>query len=175
MGSKGIYTSRSGLSIAYLSGLEEKQDNTNGNNKRLKRSDDDSASGQADEFVRFNLKDADSLISNWDKRNVGECLDILITNQWPKYIEKLSNQQLDNNLNSEKFGSEAISYLAMQIKPRYHFSATQNVFFERIPYRNHQVLMEKEKNVTRFLALGKANPKNKPKVFIFMIFMIKII
>jgi hypothetical protein len=77
--------------MAYLSGLEERSDN-----KRVKRTTDDSASGQQndDDFVRFNLKDAESLIANWERRNVGEALDILITNQWPKYVEKLSNQEL---------------------------------------------------------------------------------
>jgi hypothetical protein len=67
-------------------------------------------------------------------------------------------------LSSVKFGSELVSYLAMKVKPRYHFSANQNVFFERIPYRNHKVLTEKEKHLTRFLALAKANKTNKPKV-----------
>ena len=61
-------------------------------------------------------------------------------------------------------GSELVSYLATRVKPRYHFSANNNVFFERIPYRNHKVLTEKERNLTRFLALAKANKTNKPKV-----------
>jgi hypothetical protein len=66
-------------------------------------------------------------------------------------------------LNSEEFGSELIANLAMKIKPRYHFSATQNVFFERLPYRNHTMLLEKEKHLTRFLSVAQVNPKNKPK------------
>jgi hypothetical protein len=70
----------------------------------------------------------------------------------------------ENNLNSENFGSELISQLALKLKPRYHFSATQNIFFERIPYRNHRVLLEKEKHATKFLALAKVNKPNKPKV-----------
>lgn len=56
-----------------------------------------------------------------------------------------------------------MAYLAQKLKPRYHFSALQNFFFERIPYRNHQVLVEKEKHMTRFLALAKVNKSNKPK------------
>jgi hypothetical protein len=51
----------------------------------------------------------------------------------------------------------------MKIKPRYHFSATQDVFFERLPYRNHVMLAEKEKHLTRFLSVAKVNAKNKPK------------
>ena len=32
-----------------------------------------------------------------------------------------------------------------------------------MPYRNHQVLAEKDQNTTRFLGLAKVNAKNKPK------------
>lgn len=52
----------------------------------------------------------------------------------------------------------------MRLKPRYHFSGNQNLFFERTPYRNHRVLKEKEKHLTRFLGLAKVNKSNKPKV-----------
>lgn len=61
-----------------------------------------------------------------------------------------------------------ISYLATRLRPRYHFSGLENIFFERIPYRNHQVLKEKERNLTRFLGLAKANKSNKPKVRIIL-------
>lgn len=66
-------------------------------------------------------------------------------------------------MSSEDFGSELVSNLAMKIKPRYHFAAGQNIFFERLPYRNHTMLMEREKHVTRFLSLARVNKSNKPK------------
>ncbi len=145
-----MFTTRQGLSIVYLSGIEEIK------NKRIKSDS---------EPIEFNLSDVENLQNNFEKRQVNsnECVDILLTNQWPKYIEKESGQQLDNNLNSIKFGSELISYLATSLKPRYHFSAMQNIFFERFPYRNHQILAEKSVNLSRFLALAKANKSNKPK------------
>ena len=73
----------------------------------------------------------------------------------------------ENNQDSSKFGSELISYLAMATKPRYHFAAMQNFFFERTPYRNHVVLSEKEIHLTKFLGLSKVSKSNKPKVYKF--------
>ncbi|CAF0760966.1 unnamed protein product [Brachionus calyciflorus] len=156
LGPKGSYSTVNGLNIVYLSGVENKREESN---KRFKRSDE----SEPEELVEFDLKDIESIINNYEKRNPGECLDILLTNQWPKYIENLSNQKLDNDLKTDNFGSELISHLAVKLKPRYHFSASENFFFERIPYRNHQVLLEKEKHMTRFLALAKVNKSNKPK------------
>ena len=159
--------------LIYLSGIEENPE------EEANKTD-----------ITFNLKDIENLEANFDryKKSDADCVDLLITNQWPKYIEKQSNQQLvccfykkkeflanfqllnlfffkENNLSSLKFGSELVSFLATRVKPRYHFSANQNIFFERIPYRNHKVLTEKERNLTRFLALANVNKSNKPKVF----------
>ena len=146
--------------MVYLSGTEDKD-----GIKNRKMLDDETDQDPNEEIVKFNSDDIESIISNFERRkkNENDCVDILLTNQWPKFVEKNSNQQIDNNLKSEKFGSELVSYLAARICPRYHFSGLQNVFFERLPYRNHQILAEKEKHVTRFLALAKANKANKPK------------
>jgi hypothetical protein len=77
LGQKGMFTTRD-LSCIYLSGTEEK-----------------SPDQKSDENL-FNLKDIENLIENFDKRKNSDddCIDLLITNQWPKYIEKQSNQQL---------------------------------------------------------------------------------
>jgi hypothetical protein len=77
-GDKGIFTIRQGLSVVYISGLEEKE------NKKFN-----------DERVTFNLKDIESLETNCIKK-FGDCVDLFLTNQWPKGVEKLSNQQLVN-------------------------------------------------------------------------------
>lgn len=143
--------------------------------------------------MEFSVEEVEGIVNNLEKRHPGESIDLLLTNQWPMYVEKLSDQESvwaqfsfifilnyyfsinllllgrlfkDETLNTEKFGSQLVSYLATKIRPRYHFSATQNLFFERIPYRNHRILHEKEKHLTRFLALAKVNKPNKPKVII---------
>ena len=155
-----------------MSATEEKKDK----HKRVKRDTDahgnpTSGGDNEAELLHFDVKDVETLEANWSRRaNLDtDVLDILLTNQWPKYVEKLCNQKLDDaaavdsNTNSDRFGSELCAHLAMRLKPRYHFAATQNIFFERVPYRNHQVLVEKDQNTTRFLGLAKCNAKNKPK------------
>ena len=79
IGPKGMFTTRQGLSIIYLSGLEEKDPETPSKTENT-----------------FNLKDIESLEGNFERRKNSDddCVDLLITNQWPKYIEKQSNQQL---------------------------------------------------------------------------------
>lgn len=85
LGPKGTYNTVNGLNIVYLSGFEKDKEST----KKLKTEDTD-----AEELVQFELKDIEALINNCEKRNPGECIDILLTNQWPKNVENLSNQEL---------------------------------------------------------------------------------
>jgi len=153
LGSKGLFTTRQGLTIVYLSGLEDIKDQN-------PKSDGDTA-----ESTKFTLSDVENLDNIFEKRKKSStnCVDILITNQWPKYIEKSSGVKLDDGNNSMKFGSELIAYLAVKLQPRYHFSGLQNIFFERLPYRNHEMLVDKATNLTRFLGLAKVNKSNKPK------------
>jgi hypothetical protein len=154
LGSKGLFTTSHGLNLAYLSGLDE-------TNKQY----------ESDDFVKFNSKDIESLEVNCLKKleSNNQIIDILLTNQWPKYIERLQETtKSDVNLQeiaTDKCGSDLISHLAMKIKPRYHFTSQQrNIYFERTPYRNHTVLKEKSIHLTRFLGLAKVNTSNKPKV-----------
>jgi len=152
LGSKGLFTIRQGLTIVYVSGVEEIEDKRRTN-------------VASSEPVTFNLAEIQNLEGIFEKKknDETECVDILLTNQWPKYIEKQSGHVLDNSENSIKFGSELISYLAVKLQPRYHFSALKNIFFERLPYRNHEMLVDRATNLTRFLGLAKVNKSNKPK------------
>jgi hypothetical protein len=74
-----------------LSGTEENQ---NKNNKRQKSEEQSEASKS--ENIEFNLNDVENLVNNFEKRKTSDkdCVDILLTNQWPKYVEKQSGQQL---------------------------------------------------------------------------------
>lgn len=82
-----MFTTRQGLSIIYLSGVEQK-----------KRSGDDDEDEKETNDITFNLKDVEQLEANFERRRnaEAECVDLLITNQWPKYVEKQSNQQIVN-------------------------------------------------------------------------------
>ena len=61
--------------------------------------------------------------------------------------------------------SESISQLSMLLKPRYHFCGLEDVHYERLPFRNHKVLAEPARHVTRFIALAKVGNPKKKKVY----------
>jgi hypothetical protein len=58
----------------------------------------------------------------------------------------------------------------MKLKPRYHFAGLHGIHFERQPYRNHRVLNEATRHVTRFIGLDKVdNPEKKKWLYAFNI------
>jgi hypothetical protein len=89
-GPKGYYSTFQGLSIVYLSGTEtaRKEEST----KKLKSANKDEAEQEC--LVEFNTDEVESIIGNLEKRHAGECVDLLLTNQWPMFVENLSNQEL---------------------------------------------------------------------------------
>nr|CAG8437405.1 12305_t:CDS:10 [Entrophospora candida] len=70
-----------------------------------------------------------SLISNLPKE-----ADILLTYEWPKSITRHSPKSVNVPLDS--CGSEFVDHIAATVKPRYHFAASANTFFQREPYQN---------------------------------------
>eukprot|EP00108_Taenia_solium_P012041 TsM_000997800 transcript=TsM_000997800 gene=TsM_000997800 len=122
---QGTYTTISGLRIVYVSVSP-------------------SVEADSDTWVtEFPSLEADPSFSG---------VDLLLTCQWPTYIvppnDPLSSKVADQT-------SLCVAHIAKSVTPRYHFVATNGVFYERKPYRNHRVLQEKEKLVTRFIALAK--------------------
>ena len=51
-------------------------------------------SSDNEENVEFTSKDVENLIDICERRHPGECIDLLLTNQWPKFVERLNNQSL---------------------------------------------------------------------------------
>ncbi|KAM7533223.1 hypothetical protein Aperf_G00000126220 [Anoplocephala perfoliata] len=87
-------------------------------------------------------------------------VDLLLTCQWPKFIVP-TNDPLSKKISEQT--SLCVSHIANSVKPRYHFAALNGIFYERKPYRNHRVLQEKEKLVTRFIALAQVGNKSNAK------------
>ncbi|CAG8446700.1 12725_t:CDS:10 [Cetraspora pellucida] len=58
-------------------------------------------------------------------------VDLLLTYEWPKDITRLSSQEV-----ADVSGSIYVAQLVERVKPRYHFAASENVFFKREPYQN---------------------------------------
>jgi hypothetical protein len=79
--------------------------------------------------------------------------DILITNQWPKDVRLGSGQSVSGDESSVPSELQCLADVAATLKPRYHFSRSDEAFFEREPFFH---LPEEEGNgyqTTRFISL----------------------
>ena len=125
LGHHGVYTTTSGVTIAYMSGLEDPAGMPNSMHS----------------FTSADIADLNRLCQSHSKFNG---VDILLTAQWPYGIMKFSDQQLpqedSDEIKATAFQSKLVAELAVAVRPRYHFAALRNCFFERRPYRNHRIL-----------------------------------
>mgnify|MGYP001792300388 CR=1 FL=1 len=138
LGKSGLFTSTSGLSVAYISGLD---------------------GGSKDDFSHFSESDVDSLKQKVRSAPNFAGIDILLTSPWPKGVSAYGTE-LKHSLNNE---SDSIAQLTLALRPRYHFSGVEGVSYERNPYRNHTVLSGQSSHVSRFVALADVGNKEKRK------------
>ena len=134
IGQQGTYSTLSGLRIVYVSVSPDVE-------------------ADSDNWVtEFPKLEADPSFNG---------VDLLLTCQWPRFIvpsyDPLSEKVADQT-------SLCVAHIANSVKPRYHFAASNGIFYERKPYRNHRVLQEREKLVTRFIALAQVGNKGNSKV-----------
>ncbi|XP_046585130.1 CWF19-like protein 1 isoform X1 [Haliotis rubra] len=143
LGRRGRYTGSSGLQIAYLSGIETQQ--------------------QTQDAWQFTKDDILALtgpvVSDKNYRGI----DILLTSQWPQSVQKYATPpQLPLQMEAT-CSSLMVGEVARLLQPRYHFSGLNGGFYERQPYRNHQILAESSTHVTRFIGLAAVGNLNKDK------------
>ncbi|XP_041367664.1 CWF19-like protein 1 isoform X2 [Gigantopelta aegis] len=141
LGSRGMFTGSSGLQIAYLSGVE--------------------SSGSTCGPTEFDLEAVTSLTVPVAGDSKFKGVDILLTSQWPVGVEKYADdiQGADNSATR----SAAVAEIARVLRPRYHFCGLDGIHYERHPYRNHQVLSESARHVSRFISLSKVGNSQKKK------------
>ncbi|CAB4064463.1 CWF19-like protein 1 [Lepeophtheirus salmonis] len=139
IGKSGCYTTNEGLKIAYLSGTENPNEPFSFSEK---------------EFRQIEAK------INWEDPGF-KGVDILLTSEWPRGVT--NGGPSVKGIYSEETGSKIISRVAVHSMPRYHFSALLGKHYERPPYRNHRVLAEKTKHVTRFVSLAPVGNTQKEK------------
>ncbi|KAI8939034.1 hypothetical protein NX059_004874 [Plenodomus lindquistii] len=88
--------------------------------------------------------------------------DILITNEWPEGIQGRS--KVDFNPEVSPSSQQCIADLDVVLKPRYHFTTSETVFYEREPF--FHTPSEETDNlypVTRFISLASYGNPNKQK------------
>jgi len=143
LGRQGSFTTREGLKIAYLSGVQA----------------EDILNTKDYNYTGTNLNKLESNLKWDDTRYQG--VDILLTNDWPKGISNFTScHQCVDDLT---LGSPLVSRLGLLARPRYHFAAIQGQYYERQPYRNHSAGAEMTRHVTRFIALAKVGNCEKQK------------
>ncbi|XP_048241532.1 CWF19-like protein 1 isoform X3 [Haliotis rufescens] len=139
LGSRGRYAGSSGLQIAYLSGMEAQQ--------------------QTQDAWQFTKDDILTLTGPVASDNNYRGIDVLLTSQWPQSVQKYATpSQMEATCTSLLVGE-----VARLLQPRYHFSGLNGIFYERQPYRNHQIFAESGIHVTRFIGLAAVGNLNKDK------------
>uniref|UniRef100_A0AAY4DAH6 CWF19-like protein 1 n=1 Tax=Denticeps clupeoides TaxID=299321 RepID=A0AAY4DAH6_9TELE len=140
LGRRGIFTGASGLQIAYVSGREARQEPAPAH--------------------CFTPKDASVLVDPLVSSSKFRGVDVLLTSQWPRGVWQYGNNP---EIDTKFFGVASIAKISDQLKPRYHFAGVEGVHYERLPYRNHVVLQESPRHVSRFIALAAVNNPGKKK------------
>jgi len=139
LGRKGLFTSTSGLTVAYLSGRD---------------------GGDKSDFTHFSKSDVAMVcekITSGASRFTG--VDILLTSPWPHNVSQYGTQLKQQ----PKDDSRNVANMAAILKPRYHFSGLEGVSYDRNPYRNHKLLVGSQQHVSRFSALAEVGNKEKAK------------
>ncbi|XP_029020085.1 CWF19-like protein 1 [Betta splendens] len=152
LGRRGVFTGVSGLQIAYVSGREALQEPSPAH--------------------CFTSKDLSALVASLTSSSKFRGVDILLTSQWPRGVWHYASNP---EVNTQSCGSSSIASLADKLKPRYHFAALEGAHYERLPYRNHNILQENAQHVSRFIALSSVNnPAKKKYLYAFNIIPMKV-
>jgi hypothetical protein len=154
LGQRGLFKASSGLQIVYVSGRHDED----------RFSDTSLTQTNVSEYMTAgDLESVQEIVqSRQDFRGV----DVLLTSEWPRGVATHTGQPPDW-LAEAGTGSEAVSRLAVAVRPRYHFVGGLNHFYERTPYRNHQVLRTQQQHVTRFIALANVGNPDKKNRYLY--------
>lgn len=139
LGTKGMFTGASGLKVAYFYGTE-------------------SVDGKSTKST-FVKKEALEFLAPIMESTGHLGVDLFLTCQWPKGVSKYAQ----NAPGHDGQGSEIIALLSYFLRPRYHFTCSSDTYYERSPYRNHMVLREPARHVTRFISLASVGNASKSK------------
>ncbi|EFQ96838.1 meiotically up-regulated 161 protein [Nannizzia gypsea CBS 118893] len=140
LGRRGVLTTSEGIKIVALGGVHGPLP---------------SDASLDEKYLPYHTEaDAQSLYS-------AEKADILITYQWPKGIEKGSRVPT-GEVTVE--GSQCVANVCLALKPRYHFSSTTDIFYEREPFFHiPEDEYTVERHITRFINLAPFSTTSKQK------------
>ncbi|KAF0309639.1 CWF19-like protein 1 [Amphibalanus amphitrite] len=133
LGERGVFTSTGGVSVAYLA----------------------PADGQDPSAADVRALEQALLASS------AAGVDVLLTPGWPRGVTRRA--AVPAGVYTEETGSLLTARLLYCLRPRYVFSGGLAMHYERLPYRNHQVLRDQQTHVTRFISLAAAFNAEKAK------------
>lgn len=89
--------------------------------------------------------------------------DILITSYWPSSIRSGSKVPFPDDGNDPP-SEQCVADLSAAVKPRYHFSTSDQIFYEREPFFHPPTKERPEaKSITRFISLASFENPSKQK------------
>jgi len=147
LGHHGVFNTSQEIKIIYLGGMFNSND----------------TSENEDNNCYYTQNDVERLTkpytNNMNKKE--NLVDILLTYEWPKNVTNNSQQAKSLNINSMT-GKASITSLNLALSPRYHFASSENIFFEREPFRNQAG------HHTRFIGLSSFGNSKKERWFYAM-------
>ncbi|RMD39447.1 hypothetical protein DV735_g5685, partial [Chaetothyriales sp. CBS 134920] len=142
IGRKGTFTTSEGVRIVALGG-------------RLAASDSDAAPTIGKFDPVFLQSDARAL-------HGAHSAHILLTNQWPANITRISNIDVPEAIQGGSEGVQCIANLNLALKPWYHFSSSPAASWEREPFKQPDEYGSMgDQKITRFKSAAGANAPNK--------------
>ncbi|KAI5630681.1 CWF19-like protein 1 [Phthorimaea operculella] len=143
MGKRGLFTTSADVKIAYLTGLSRRE------------------LGKEIPMCTFEPSDC-SAVRDACFRGQAEFrgVDVLITTLWPAGIQQDETQKVEIEPERQ---SDLLAWLAMHIKPRYHFAPSPEKFYERQPYRNQSPHQDYKECATRFIGMAPVGNKTGNK------------
>jgi hypothetical protein len=109
-----------------------------------------------EESLTQTLSKTDPLFLSADAKSLGgaHSAHILVTNQWPANVARLSNIAVPEAINKDA-GSQPLAVLCQALKPFYHFSSSPEAVWEREVFRHPAAYDSfEEAKLTRFKSFG---------------------
>ncbi|CAD6576246.1 MAG: hypothetical protein ASARMPREDX12_008617 [Alectoria sarmentosa] len=89
--------------------------------------------------------------------------DILVTSNWPTSVRSRSNVKFPEGA-EEPLAEQCIADLCLSLKPRYHFSTSDSIFYEREPFFHPSKDDQPDtSSITRFISLAAYDNSAKQK------------
>lgn len=89
--------------------------------------------------------------------------DILVTSNWPSSIRSGSKVQTPDDV-EDPLDEQCLADLCSALKPRYHFSTSDSIFYEREPFFHLTDENQPDtSSITRFISLASHNNPSKQK------------